>query len=192
MIVCLSYVAIAMPYMSAFYEVDQENGFITSILMFLVEVFFILDIVVGFISVYEKYDGSYEYSLKKISKNYLSGLFWIDIIPVIPAELLLKIFTIRNNTNKNFGEILKLIKLAKVFTIKSYITKLIKELNMNRNVLRIVMIMTLSILLIHIVGCFYFMASKMKDFGDSTWVWKSGTYYDDRNMQYYKSVYWAS
>ena len=119
-------------------------------IMLLVEFFFFLDIIVNFISVYEKYDGSYEYSLKKIAKKYLAGLFWIDLLAIMPTNMLMSIFTDSDHGQKSHSaDMIKLVRLVKVFTIKSYIMKMISQLKVNRDYLRIILLLSVSILFIH-------------------------------------------
>ena len=50
-----------------------------------------MDIFVNFLSAYERLDGSYEYSLRKIATNYITGFFWIDFLAIIPADLLMEL-----------------------------------------------------------------------------------------------------
>jgi len=54
-----------------------------------VDILFGIDIVVNFISSYDNPEtGMPVISLKKISANYISGWFFIDLIAVFPVQLL--------------------------------------------------------------------------------------------------------
>jgi hypothetical protein len=49
---------------------------------------FAVDIIVNFLTPFEKYDKSYEKDLKKIAIHYLgSGAFLIDLIAAFPYQL---------------------------------------------------------------------------------------------------------
>ena len=51
-----------------------------------VDVAFLIDIFVNFISAYEDHDCLPVVSLKKIALNYITGFFSIDFIAVIPTQ----------------------------------------------------------------------------------------------------------
>ena len=57
----------------------------------IVSIVFFIDIIVNFMSAYERYDGSYEYSLKKIALNYIFGFFVIDFIAIFPVDIIMEI-----------------------------------------------------------------------------------------------------
>ena len=84
------YNAIALPLQIAFIEV--QNTYDTTIglevLEILVDVFFILDMVVVFLSAYiDTADGETIQSPKKIARNYLKNGFWTDFISSTPLLL---------------------------------------------------------------------------------------------------------
>ena len=53
----------------------------------LVDIVFTVDIFINFISAYEYADGGYEYSLKRIAINYITGFFFLDFIATFPFNL---------------------------------------------------------------------------------------------------------
>lgn len=54
----------------------------------IVDILFGIDIIVNFITPYEKYDGSLQTNHKKIAKSYFFGAFSIDFIACIPVQAL--------------------------------------------------------------------------------------------------------
>jgi len=85
----LFYTATVTPYRTAFYD-DNDGGDYKKFyeaMDTVVDVVFGLDIIVNFISAYEKPDGSIQYGLKYIALNYLTGFFMIDIFASFPFNL---------------------------------------------------------------------------------------------------------
>ena len=54
-----------------------------------IDILFWFDIIINFISAYEKYEGVYEYRLKKIGKNYITGYFALDFIATFPFQVVI-------------------------------------------------------------------------------------------------------
>jgi hypothetical protein len=54
-----------------------------------VDIVFGIDIIVNFLSAYEKPNLKFEYSLKKIALNYLTGFFLIDFVATVPIGFLI-------------------------------------------------------------------------------------------------------
>jgi len=89
-IIMLAYTATIAPFRIAFYE---DTGTFWSkfynIFDTFVDIVFGMDIIVNFLSAYEKNNGKFEYSLKRISINYLTGFFLIDFVATIPIQLVM-------------------------------------------------------------------------------------------------------
>lgn len=86
MIILLLYTATFVPYKISFADDVGGNGATNFDLM--VDILFGIDIIVNFITPYEKYDGSLQTSYKKIATRYFFGAFFIDFIACIPVEVL--------------------------------------------------------------------------------------------------------
>ena len=84
-IIILFYTATYAPYRIAFAD-DSPTGFLRALEIF-VDVVFISDIFVTFLTPYERYDGSLVYNHRKIAISYVTGAFWIDFIASFPTEL---------------------------------------------------------------------------------------------------------
>lgn len=54
----------------------------------IIDIIFIMDLFINFITAYEKRDGLQETRIKKIAKNYLRGWFIIDFLACIPVQLI--------------------------------------------------------------------------------------------------------
>ena len=91
LIICmLFYTATLAPFRIAFY--DDTGSFWSkfyNIFDTFVDFVFAIDIIINFISVYEKPNGRYEYSPKKIALNYLTGFFLVDFIATVPVQMIM-------------------------------------------------------------------------------------------------------
>jgi hypothetical protein len=84
-ILMLCYTATLAPFRIAFY--DDTGSFWSKFYNYFdtfVDLVFAIDIIINFISVYEKPNGKYEYKLKNIALNYLTGFFLIDFVATVP------------------------------------------------------------------------------------------------------------
>jgi hypothetical protein len=50
----------------------------------------VIDIMISFISAYQKEDGTIEINLKNIGFNYITGFFAIDLIATLPYSLIIQ------------------------------------------------------------------------------------------------------
>ena len=83
MIILLLYTATLVPYKISFADDIHEMG--VSQFDIFVDVLFAIDIIVNFITPYEKYDGSLQTNHKKIAIRYFFGAFPIDFVACIPV-----------------------------------------------------------------------------------------------------------
>lgn len=54
----------------------------------IIDIIFIMDLFINFITAYEKRDGLQETRIKKIAINYIRGWFIIDFLACIPVQLI--------------------------------------------------------------------------------------------------------
>lgn len=85
-ILLIFYTATITPYLMSFHDEPPEGAPIDlwHVMEVIIDIVFIADIFINFISAYERRDGTYEYSLKKIAVNYLTGFFAVDLMASIP------------------------------------------------------------------------------------------------------------
>ena len=75
------YTAIFVPYKLAFIE-NESNALLA--FEYLVDIFFMLDVVINFFSAIETESGKLITSHKKIALKYICGWFWLDMIACFP------------------------------------------------------------------------------------------------------------
>jgi len=61
---------------------------VTKFFDYTIDTLFAFDIIVNFISAYEGIDGKLKHQPKDIAKNYLQTWFFLDLVAVIPLQLL--------------------------------------------------------------------------------------------------------
>ena len=88
LIILLFYCAIILPYLICFIPPSKEMN-IYDIVDLIVDVFFLFDIIINFISAYDDSETDLPVvGFKDIAKNYLTGFFFIDLLAVIPFQLM--------------------------------------------------------------------------------------------------------
>ena len=85
MIALALYTAGYAPYRTAF--MHHESSDVLYAFECLVDLLLLIDIFVTFLTPYERLDGNFEHSFKKISRNYLiSQTFLFDLVAIIPTQ----------------------------------------------------------------------------------------------------------
>lgn len=101
-------------------------------------------------------------------------------------------------------KILRLIKMLRLFSSSHLISKVIKEINLNIGLSKILKIFINFAFLNHVVGCLWFFIvifhisivsylaqAKLEDFSPDTWVGQADLADADTKSQYVASLYWA-
>ena len=119
-----------MPARQAFSDDYAEHPFFDA-LDLVIDILFWVDIVINFISAYEKYEGVYEYRLKKIAKNYILGYFALDFVATFPFSIVASAGDGDEEGGGGRGNTyLRLIRLNRFYKLLR-ILRLAKMVNMN-------------------------------------------------------------
>ena len=180
-VILLLYTATYSPYRTAFMADDFSQLYFVFELC--VDSLFFLDIIISFLTPFQMRDDEYEYDSKKIANNYLLGPFFIDVIAILPTwafeETDIDLDT--DGSNKLFRlarlqrlyrllRIFRVIKLIKINKYNSAIQKFVDKMEMERSTTRLIMILIVSLFLVHLFACFFYLSAKMNDFANNTWV----------------------
>lgn len=95
MAIFLVYVCVFMPYFMAFPEASTpliQGSF------YFIDFLFLVDMILIFNTAFYTKSGTMVNTRKEIAKNYLKLWFWIDLVSIIPLELLLDNLTLTENT----------------------------------------------------------------------------------------------
>lgn len=200
MIVLLLYTATYVPYRITFLEVEENYGWLETT----IDVLFGMDIFINFLTPYEKFNGTYQYSLKKIARNYIFGAFFIDVIATVPTHLFVNVDVEDDGNGQNkllrlarlqrlykLFRIFRIIKLIKITKYQGLLYKLVAKFEISSSMTRVLIVNISALFLVHLFSCFFFLSAKMNDFADNTWVAQKGILGESEFFKYCLCLYWA-
>ena len=173
------------------------------IIKYLIDSFFLLDIIIIFNSAYYNEDSDIIEDRKSIIINYITGWFLIDLLAIIPFDMLL------NSTSFNelfrvarFGRLYKLIKLTRLIRVlkimkeKSKLLKYINEfLKISLGFERLFFFILIFFILTHICTCLWLIIASLyhaeEDNFSSTWLESYTHNYESSLDLYTVSFYWT-
>lgn len=170
---------------------------------FTVDMLFIVDLFVNFISAIEDPEtGLPIISLKLIAANYLSGWFWLDLLACLPVQLVEKIV---DDGGSNFKlarlarlprlyrlvRILRMIKMLRLFRKNGIIKDWIDDIEISKGMKRLINAVALVFWMVHLMACFWYLAASLEDNIFNTWVGARGVADADPNYKYFNAFYWA-
>jgi len=196
------YTATVVPYRTAFVDETTLDWFIFELLL---DLLFIIDLFINFMSALEISDEEVDVRFKSIAVSYMKGWFFLDIIACIPfqlIELMLPEEQASGGYNKllrlarlprlyRLLRILRLFKMTKIFKKSQTFQNIIKMIKMNVGVVKLIKVTGVTILLVHLMTCFWFLFAKFDDFNPDTWVFRLGLRDETSWYLYLMSMYWA-
>jgi hypothetical protein len=87
--------------------------------------------------------------------------------------------------------IVRLLKMSKIFKNSKSFQGIIRIIKMNAGVAKLMKVTGATILLVHLMSCFWFLIAKFDDFNPDTWVYRLGIIDSTPWYQYLVSLYWA-
>jgi hypothetical protein len=169
---------ILTPYNIAFYSGDEPPALAMTILM--IDVLFLVDIFVIFNTVFYNEEMETITSRKLIAKNYLGGWFMVDLLAIVPFDIILSAGTDINQMIKvaRVGRLYKLVKLTRLLRIlkimkdKSRLMKYLNDLlKIGLGFERLFFFLMIFLMLIHIVTCLWIVIATLYDEDlKSTWM----------------------
>jgi hypothetical protein len=179
LLVALIYVAIVTPFQMAFLHENNMNDISTWMGLFvidrIVDLVFLFDIAVNFRTSLVVYHDSgevdYQYSCKEGCTRYLRTWFFVDVISILPIEVLDLVPSLNVSTWSRISKIFKLFRFAKLLRmlrVSRIFSNWEKELVlcMSYGLIRIVKLAVLFLAVVHWLGCvFYFATVVEKQYG---------------------------
>ena len=149
-----------------------------------VDIIFIMDLFVNFMTAYEKRDGLQETRLGLIAKNYLKGWFIIDFMACFPVQLIepLLMQAGAESGKGQFNEVLRLAKiprfyrlirvfrLIRLFRFSRALKSVFKLMNINAGVGKLVTVLITVFFMVHIVACLWYGVADYSNFDPECWV----------------------
>jgi hypothetical protein len=167
---------------------SHAGGVLEAILM----VLFAIDIGVKFDTAYHK-DGVLEYDRKKIVANYLSRLFWVDLIGVIPFDTiaLAGAGLVGQDTPKALLlSLLKLLTLVRLYRVKKFSYVLQFNARISLVTYTLVRNFCVAFAVTNFSGCIMYFIARVDGFGEDTWI---GPIVEGLTgwQRYITSLYWS-
>jgi len=169
----------------------------------IVDILFITDLFVNFLSAYEKRDGTYESRPKMIAIKYLKSWFIVDFIACIPVDVFEPLFLNHASTNLDIQSIsrlsklprlyrlIRLIRLFRLFKFSRSLRSVFKILHVNQGVGKLITVLISVLFIVHFVACLWYAIAELNSFTDDTWVVRLGLMYSTIGHKYSTSMYWA-
>lgn len=196
----LLYTALIMPYRVAFMENVYWDSW--TMLETIMDFLFILDIFINLFSSYPTSEGHYEIRLKVIMWKYIKSWMIFDIFASIPFGLIESNDDEVKEYGGNYSDILRLIRLPRLYRLLR-VSKLLKVisgkffervqdwLNINTPKAKLFAFVTTVAVVVHVVACFWYYASRLQGFGPESWVVSYGILDKGIGTKYICSIYWA-
>jgi len=200
----LLYTALIMPFRIAFYDVVFWDGW--TVMDFVIDLLFFVDVFINFFSVKVKEDGSLETNHRTIALSYLKGWFLLDFSACMPFSLL-DLHTPSTDTPSNkYNSVLRLARLPRLYKLfrvvrilKAFqhyrqngcVERIQDFLQINSRLYKLIKFLLSVFVCVHVVGCFWYFSARVENFDPDTWVVRTQHNEDDTLTLYMFSVYWA-
>ena len=184
--------------------------------MYAIDISFLLDIIVTFNTAFYDQDNDLIDDRHTIAQSYLFGWFTIDLVAIIPFEVLLKGLKTEEETSGDlnpliriarFGKLYKLVKLIrlvrmlkimKVMKNKNHVVKKLNKLmDLDLGCERLFFIFLIILMINHISACLWIILATMTTEDDTNYAgtWLASFYADgmkDAEQLYMVAFYWAT
>lgn len=138
--------------------------------------------------------------MKKIARNYITGWFFIDLVALIPIQMFESMFGSKELKLARLARIprlyrlvriLRMLKMLRIFKRSSEINEWMNSLDIYIGLIRMLKVLSLSLFLIHLMSCFWYMGATLQEDIWGTWVGKAGIVDDEWIDHYVYAFYWA-
>jgi hypothetical protein len=204
----LIYSAIVTPYRIAFVDSDE---ILYTIIDFTIDFSFFIDMILNFFSAYIDNEDNIITKRHKIINHYLSTWFVIDLMSIIPINIILNPSDPLNTSNGNrvsnaIGKVAKIPKLYRLVRLTKLfrIIKMVKKGNVNRltryfleklkvsaNIERLIYFVLSFLVLNHLSACIWFLVAKLQDLSPDCWVTRLQFIDYDPFDVYIVAFYWT-
>jgi hypothetical protein len=186
-VVLIIFSCVIISYQVAF---DPNGNHINVIVIYLIDLFFILDIYFNFFTSYS-HQGIEFTDPQKIKRHYLRTFFPIDVIANFPFELVVLLIGELSILNVSLVLILRLFRLLRVIRLFKIFHHWSEKSWTNSGILRIQKFLIIILLVIHWIACIWFLTAYVSKFPLNSWAVRAGIENADSFTQYLRSLYWA-
>ncbi|CAL8070803.1 unnamed protein product [Calicophoron daubneyi] len=158
-LICTFYIAIMVPYNAAFsLDTDGKDLLVCDII---VEILYIVDILLSFITTYVSKSGQVVYETRAIALNYLKGWFLLDLVAAIPFDIILAIHNrIFPDSVGHVGNWIHLLKMARLLRLARLFQKIERYSQYSTVVLGL--LMGMFFFLAHWFACGWYWLGQME------------------------------
>lgn len=144
LILLVIYTALSVP-LEICFKYDQSVGF--QVIDWLVDIFFLFDLILNFRTAYYNYDGTFEIDPLMIRNRYVRSWFVIDLVASIPIE--------RLSGGGGQTSAVALAKMPRLLRLSRLLKKLDKFTS--ARAMRVVSVLIFFLMFTHFVGCFWWL-----------------------------------
>ena len=195
-LVLLLGVSIIVPWRVAFNDIEPVEWLVAYLIT---DSFFLIDIVLTFFTSITKEDEVYETTDKKeIASDYLHGWFWIDLISILPVDIIMQTDKANVSVVARFAKIgkvyklIRIIRLTKVLKLfrgqNNVMAQFTNKMKMNAGMERLMFFTGFFIFFFHISSCMFIFIAKI-DGDTSSWMWDPTYAYMTNMDMYVMSLY---
>jgi Ion transport protein len=184
--ILLIYTATIMPFRLVFYDNDNDFSDPWNVIELLIDIGFWVDFVINMLSCYYDEEGTLVKDQIKIFKHYIKSWFLLDLFACLPFDEIFNAIQLTDETNSSgkkiqlvrlskLPRIYRIIKIAKIFKIFRFISernKYFDHFDINSGIMRLLSLLITILLIVHLIGCFWYYEAKIDEFGPDTWVFR--------------------
>lgn len=197
MLFFIFYSAIVIPIRIPF-EDDPHLFFV--IFDTIMDFLFMVDILINFNTAFEDDEANIITNWKWICFNYIWTWFFLDFISCVPLTLIGKLTDVDYNKNIKYVKLtrlprlyrlLRLMKLVKLWKLSWFIELSLSKVGLSIDTQEKIKMLAYLILLIHIYGCIWAIASNLESDDWMNWVKNENVEDKPTFMKYITAIYWA-
>jgi len=201
MVFLLIYTATIMPYRLTFEEITP---FSWQIVDYFVDVLFLTDFAMNFISAYYDEEGHFVKEPKILALNYLKSWFILDLIAVFPLDVIENVVIDNDQSSSkvryNFflrliriPRLYRLVKIVKLNSLFKFIrgNKALEWLELNSILMKLASFFIVVVTVVHIMACLWYFVARLDNNDPETWIARNGLENSPNASVYLASLYYV-
>jgi len=169
---------------------QHQVHLIGSLVVYLIDFFFLIDIVLNFRTTY-RYQGVDVTDPAKIARHYRRGRFSIDLLANFPFDMFLLPWSGFSIEGISVVLFVRLLRLLRVVRLVAIVRTWERQTSINAGYLRIAKLMLAVVVVLHLVACIWFLVPFVEGFPANSWVEMEGVADANPGTQYIRSLYWV-
>ena len=163
---------------------------IGSLIIYLIDAFFLVDMVLSFRTSYRRHDSKVT-DPGMVADPYRRGRFSVDLLANVPFDVLLLPWMGFAVEGVSVVLCVRLLRILRVVRLTEIIRVWGRRTSVNVGYLRIAKLLFGVILILHLVACVWFLVPFMAGFPEQSWAVSEGVADAKPGTQYIRSLYWV-